>query len=113
MREYLQVYPLPPLLIHECQSRYLRRFKTLSRAFATGDFRIIPNVDADASTDAMPGSWQKVGLTASINNPIRHIDSFYLISGSALHQTGRGKLELGPILQRATEGRAREAATAS
>ncbi|KAJ3048831.1 hypothetical protein HK097_010173 [Rhizophlyctis rosea] len=49
------------------QSRYLRRFKTLSRAFATGDFRMIsgphhPTEDGKA----MPGPWQKVNDCAAI-----------------------------------------------
>ena len=46
---------------------YLRRFKTLSRAFATGDFRMIsgphhPTEDGKA----MPGPWQKVPFIFSL-----------------------------------------------
>ncbi|KAJ3011508.1 UNVERIFIED_CONTAM: hypothetical protein HDU68_001638 [Siphonaria sp. JEL0065] len=45
---------------------YLRKFKTLSRAFATGDFRILPNGQYNAhnapDVDTVPGPWQKSNL---------------------------------------------------
>ncbi|TPX70357.1 hypothetical protein SpCBS45565_g01777 [Spizellomyces sp. 'palustris'] len=47
---------------------YLRRFKTLSRAFATGDFRIIPNGEPTTSTEGMPGTWQKTALYAKLED---------------------------------------------
>ncbi|KAJ3233679.1 hypothetical protein HDU81_002064 [Chytriomyces hyalinus] len=44
---------------------YLRKFKTLSRAFATGDFRILPTAThyhGDIESDTSPGPWQKTGI---------------------------------------------------
>ncbi|KAI8832143.1 hypothetical protein BJ741DRAFT_711074 [Chytriomyces cf. hyalinus JEL632] len=44
---------------------YLRKFKTLSRAFATGDFRILPTAaqyHGDIESDTSPGPWQKTGI---------------------------------------------------
>ncbi|KAI9344001.1 hypothetical protein BDR26DRAFT_857979 [Obelidium mucronatum] len=45
---------------------YLRKFKTLSRAFATGDFRILPNGQYNSvnapEVDTVPGPWQKSNL---------------------------------------------------
>lgn len=38
---------------------YLKRFKNLSRAFATGEFRPLANV-VEQSPDNLPGPWQKV-----------------------------------------------------
>jgi hypothetical protein len=39
---------------------YLKRFKNLSKAFATGDFRIVPHGDSNAVDRNLPGPWQKV-----------------------------------------------------
>ena len=38
--------------------RYLKRFKNLSRAFNTGEFRLLANTEQQI--DAQPGPWQKV-----------------------------------------------------
>ncbi|KAJ3137449.1 hypothetical protein HDU90_001850 [Geranomyces variabilis] len=45
---------------------YLRRFKTLSRAFASGDFRLVPTADAGSNPDNMPGNWQQSPLYAKL-----------------------------------------------
>ncbi|TPX32089.1 hypothetical protein SmJEL517_g04756 [Synchytrium microbalum] len=41
---------------------YLRRFKTLSRAFATGDLRAVHLPGAPPSAESIPGPWQKIPL---------------------------------------------------
>jgi hypothetical protein len=66
-------FPIPPFystlkLSLTTPNRYLRKFKTLSRAFATGDFRIIPNNHYDNPDKNVPGPWQKV----------KHIPAFLL-----------------------------------
>ncbi|KAJ3153098.1 hypothetical protein HDU89_000726 [Geranomyces variabilis] len=50
----------------EWPQRYLRRFKTLSRAFASGDFRLVPTADAGSNPDNMPGNWQQSPLYAKL-----------------------------------------------
>ncbi|KAJ3154194.1 hypothetical protein HDU86_004738 [Geranomyces michiganensis] len=45
---------------------YLRRFKTLSRAFASGDFRLVPTAEAGSNPDNMPGNWQQSPLYAKL-----------------------------------------------
>ncbi|KAJ3277626.1 hypothetical protein HK104_003125 [Borealophlyctis nickersoniae] len=46
---------------------YLRRFKTLSRAFATGDFRMVSGPE-QRSEPGMPGPWQKTPLYAKLDD---------------------------------------------
>ncbi len=40
---------------------YLKRFKNLSKAFATGDFRILPRGEDTGAEKNLLGPWQKVG----------------------------------------------------
>ncbi|KAJ3331975.1 hypothetical protein HDU76_001649 [Blyttiomyces sp. JEL0837] len=47
---------------------YLRKFKTLSRAFASGDFRIIPVDHYHGPSDAVPGPWQKTPLYGKLDD---------------------------------------------
>ncbi|KAJ3017854.1 hypothetical protein HKX48_003345 [Thoreauomyces humboldtii] len=55
---------------------YLRRFKTLSRAFASGDFRLVPAAEK-GSTDNMPGNWQKNTLYAKLESANLSAARFY------------------------------------
>ncbi|KAI9357333.1 hypothetical protein DFJ73DRAFT_204935 [Zopfochytrium polystomum] len=47
---------------------YLKKFKTLSRAFATGDFRIIPSHQYDATLQSSSGPWQKTQLYGRLDD---------------------------------------------
>ncbi|KAJ1551124.1 hypothetical protein HK096_003018, partial [Nowakowskiella sp. JEL0078] len=44
---------------------YLRRFKTLSKAFATGDFRSIP---VQIKNEKVPGPWEKMTLYGKLDD---------------------------------------------
>ncbi|KAH6566140.1 hypothetical protein BASA50_006275 [Batrachochytrium salamandrivorans] len=45
---------------------YLKRFKNLSRAFSTGEFRALAN--ADRSEDNTPGPWKKIPLYTKLDD---------------------------------------------
>ncbi|KAJ3134698.1 hypothetical protein HK100_003382 [Physocladia obscura] len=50
---------------------YLKKFKTLSRAFATGNFRILPSGQINQTSsiiDAVPGPWQKTALYSKMED---------------------------------------------
>ncbi|KAJ3072136.1 hypothetical protein HDU98_004148 [Podochytrium sp. JEL0797] len=50
---------------------YLRKFKTLSRAFATGDFRVLPNGQYNQNNveiDSVPGPWQQTSLYSKMDD---------------------------------------------
>ncbi|KAJ3210379.1 hypothetical protein HDU67_005371, partial [Dinochytrium kinnereticum] len=47
---------------------YLKRFKSLSRAFATGEFRIIPSGMYETSTETVPALWQKTSLYGKLDD---------------------------------------------
>ncbi|KAJ3391305.1 hypothetical protein HDU84_006221 [Entophlyctis sp. JEL0112] len=48
---------------------YLRKFKTLSKVFANGDFRILPTTfNNSIASDAIPGPWQKTALYKRIDD---------------------------------------------
>ncbi|KAI8802749.1 hypothetical protein BJ742DRAFT_743450 [Cladochytrium replicatum] len=53
---------------------YLRRFKTLSRAFASGDFRTIPQ---QPSHDVVQGPWQKINLYQKLEAANLALGRFY------------------------------------
>ncbi|KAJ3035456.1 hypothetical protein HDV00_003747 [Rhizophlyctis rosea] len=65
---------------------YLRRFKTLSRAFATGDFRMISGPDTARPEDGkgMPGPWQKTPL-------YKKLDDANLAAARLYHEPKREK----------------------
>ncbi|KAJ3410355.1 hypothetical protein HDV05_003858 [Chytridiales sp. JEL 0842] len=56
---------------------YLRRFKRLSRAFQTGDFRIIPSGHYETPTDSVPGPWQKTPLYTKLDDASVTVARFY------------------------------------
>ncbi|KAL2918170.1 ubiquitin-specific protease ubp2 [Polyrhizophydium stewartii] len=54
---------------------YLKRFKNLSRAFATGEFRALANTEQNAEN--MPGPWQKTPLYAKLDDASLAIAKVY------------------------------------
>ncbi|KAI8904593.1 hypothetical protein DFJ77DRAFT_480143 [Powellomyces hirtus] len=56
---------------------YLRRFKTLSRAFASGDFRLVPTAELGHHPDQLPGNWQQTTLYAKLESANISAARFY------------------------------------
>ncbi|RKO93227.1 hypothetical protein BDK51DRAFT_42737 [Blyttiomyces helicus] len=74
---------------------YLRRFKTLSRAFANGDFRALPGIENPHPTDALPGPWQKTALYSKLDDANLAMARFYG-GGPAAEDTNKPTLYNGP-----------------
>ncbi|KAI8820277.1 uncharacterized protein EV422DRAFT_85883 [Fimicolochytrium jonesii] len=55
---------------------YLRRFKTISRAFASGDFRLVPAADSDTAEGTV-GNWQKTALYSKLESANLALARFY------------------------------------
>jgi hypothetical protein len=55
--------------------RYLKRFKNLSKAFATGDFRPLANVEQQV--DQHGGPWQKTPLYSKLEDTSLAIAKLY------------------------------------
>ena len=69
---------------------YLRRFKTLSRAFATGDLRAVHLAGASPSAESIPGPWQKIPLYKQLEDVSLAIAKIYEPSGTNAGAIQRG-----------------------
>ncbi|KAJ3114277.1 anaphase-promoting complex subunit Hcn1 [Phlyctochytrium bullatum] len=65
---------------------YLKRFKSLSQAFATGEFRIIPQGAYETSPDGPPSLWQKASLYGKLDDAN--------LTLARLYKEGKGTLNL-------------------
>ncbi|TPX34426.1 hypothetical protein SeMB42_g07324 [Synchytrium endobioticum] len=67
---------------------YLRRFKTLSRAFATGDLRAVHLPGASPSAESIPGPWQKIPLYKQLDSVSLAIAKIYEPLGAGVVHNG-------------------------
>lgn len=80
---------------------YLKRFRTLSRAFATGDFRMMSTPKAAASNETnSTGPWQKVPLYSKLDALNTTIAKLYGSSGEDA-AVEKMSLNLKPVVYQA------------
>jgi hypothetical protein len=56
---------------------YLKRFKNLSKAFATGDFRTLPQGEKAVAEKNLLGPWQKTALYSKLDEATTTVARLY------------------------------------